>query len=516
MNEREVSNNRKIAGNTLMLYSRMFLVMLVTLYTSRVALKMLGVDDFGIYQTVGGAVTFLSFLSVSLGTGTSRFITFELGKEKPRLEVLFSTAMIAHIVIGLFIVIVGEVIGLWLIYNKLVIPDGRLQAAVFAFHFSMIGTFFQIVQVPYNASIIAHERMGIYAYISIFGAAIKLGIVFALKIFVYDKLEVYSVLMCAATIIIMLIYRFCCRKEFPETRTRLMFDKNVFKGVASFSGWHLITSIGMSLANQGVTLVTNMFFSPAVVTVRSLALRVNDVINTFIGNFRTAVNPQIIKKYATKDYEDSKKLALASTKYTFYLMLLIVLPLYLLVEPALKIWLEVIPEGLIPFVQLALIQGLFQAFDTSLYAPLYAMGRIKENAIISPLFDALQLPLIYWLFKIGMPPLTLAWVAVFACLGLAVIVKPILVHIIAGYNYWEIMRMELVCLIICIASSVVPFLVSQRTDVNTPMGFIAVLLVSLISVGLIVWVFGIEKNVKHLLIDWCKDLTVNRDYNKKQ
>ena len=201
------SNNKRIARNTLFLYTRMMLIMVVSLYASRVTLRVLGVDDFGIYQTVGGAVTFLAFLSNSLGSGTSRFLTFEMGKEKPRLQTLFSTVMIAHVVLGIAIVVVGEVVGLWFIYNKLIIPPDRLHAAVVAFHFSMIGTFFQITQVPYNATIIAHEHMDVYAWISIYEAVIKVALVFALLIFNYDKLEVYAVLMCIATISVIMIYR---------------------------------------------------------------------------------------------------------------------------------------------------------------------------------------------------------------------------------------------------------------------------------------------------------------------
>ena len=509
-----INNNKIIAKNTIFLYFRMMLIMVVTLYTSRVTLKVLGVDDYGIYQTVGGVVTFLAFLSNALGSGTSRFITFEMGKEKPRLDSLFATVRVAHIVLAIIIVILGEGIGLWFIYNKLVIPADRLGAAVFAFHFSMAATFFQITQVPYNATIIAHEKMNIYAYISILEASLKLVIVFALKIFMHDKLEVYSVLMCATTVFIMLVYRIYCRKSFNEVRSKLIFDKEMFKGVASFSGWNLLTSSAASLANQGVTIVTNMFFAPAVVTVRSLALRINSIINNFIGNFRTAVNPQIVKKYAAKDYEGSKKLALASTQYTYYLMLIIVVPLFLLVEPALRLWLGEIPEGLIPFVQISLFQGLFQAFDTSLYVPIYASGRIKENAIISPLFDFIQLPIVYILFTLGYPPIALAWVEAIACVMLGVVIKPVLVHIIAKYDYWEIMRMIGRCMVVTILSLIAPKAADLIFDGNTIVGFLVIGFVSVISAAIVVWVIGIDRHMRTLLIDWIKE-KISKNFSKK-
>lgn len=500
------SNNKRIASNTVFLYTRMIIILVVTLYTSRVTLKVLGVNDYGIYQTVGGVVSFLAFLSNALATGTSRFITFEMGKDKPRTDRLFATVRIAHIVLAACIFIVGEAAGLWIIFNTLVIPAGRLSAAVFAFHFSMIATFFQITQVPYNATIIAHERMNVYAYISLIEAGFKLSIVFALNLFIFDKLEVYAVLMCATTIAVMFIYRIYCRKTFAETRAKLAFDKSLFKEVAGFSVWSLFSSCASALANQGVTVVTNMFFEPAVVTLRSLALNVNNALNNFISNFRTAVNPQIVKKYAAKDYEGSKKLALASTEYTYYLMLLIVIPLFLLIDPVLVIWLDEVPEGLVPFVQLALIQGLFQAFDVSLYAPIYAKGRIRENAVFSPLLDFVQLPIVFALFLAGFPPITLAWVATSAYAILGLIVKPLLVHFVVGYEYGAIMKMIGKCLALTVVSAVIPVVSSILFDANSISGFILILMVSLLSVMTVVWTIGIDKKTRKLLAGWVKDL----------
>lgn len=504
-------DNQRIAKNTIFLYFRMLLIMVVNLYASRVTLHVLGVDDYGIYQTVGGVVTFLAFLSNALGSGTSRFITFEMGKENPRLKELFSTVRVAHVLLGIFIVIAGEIIGLWFIYNKLVIPDNRMEAAVFAFHFSMVATFFQITQVPYNATIIAYEKMTVYAYVSIIEALAKLGIVYLLNIILFDKLKVYAVLMCLVTVAIMLIYRIYCRKNFAEVKAKLIFDKELFKEVASFSGWNLLTSSAASLANQGVTVVTNIFFSPAVVTVRSLALRINNMINQFIGSFRTAVNPQIVKKYASKDYAGSKKLALASTKYTYFLMLLIVLPLFLLTEPALRIWLGNVPDGLVAFVQITLVQGLFQAFDTSLYVPIYASGRIKENAIISPLFDFIQLPLVYFLFKMGMPAISLAWVELFACVALGIVIKPILVHLIAKYDYSEIIIVIAQCLLVTVLSCIVPVGVSSIINKYSISGFIVITISCLASLGLVIWYIGLDKYMREMLIGQIKTRIKMRD-----
>lgn len=493
------TDNKRIAKNTIFLYFRMLIIIFVSLYTSRVILKILGVDDFGIQQTVGGVVTFLSFISNALGAGTSRFITFELGKKEPKLERLFSTVMLAHIALGFVVVVLGEIIGMWFLKNKLIIPQERMNAAIITFHFSMLTTFFQITQVPYNAVIIAYEKMNVFAYVSIVEAVLKLVIVYGLLLTGYDKLVVYSILLCLVTVFIMYIYRFYCRLNIKEVRSKIVFDKGMFKSVAIFSGWNIITSSAMSFANQGVTIVANMFFSPAVVTVRSLALRINGILNQFIGNFRVAMNPQIVKKYAAKEFEDSKKLALASTEYTYYLTLLIVLPLFLLVQPILKIWLGDVPEGTVSFTKFALIQALFQTFDASLYVPIYAKGQIKENAIISPLFDFIQLPAVYIFFKLGFPPITLACIELFACISLGIIIKPILVHKIVQYELGKVYVLLIKCFVVTLLSCFLPFILYCFIDVNTLIGFLVVGFISVVSVVTFVWLLGLSKDSKNII-----------------
>lgn len=494
------SENRRIAKNTIFLYLRMLLIMFVSFYTSRVTLRILGIEDYGIYQSVCGVVTFLAFISNALGGGTSRFITYEMGKEKPELGSLFSTVRITHIILGIIIFIAGEIVGQWFIKYKLIIPFERIPAAQFAFHFSMITTFFQITQIPYNAVIIAYERMNVYAYVSIAEAVLKLLIVFLLNMLAFDKLQVYSVLLCLVTVLIMLIYRIYCRKNFKEVKSKITFSKDMLKSVVSFSSWSLLGNSATSFANQGVTIVTNMFFAPAVVTVRSLSLQINGIVNQFIANFRTAVNPQIVKKYAAGDFVGSKNLLLTSTKYTYFLSFIVVLPLFLLLEPALKIWLGKVPDGTIPFVQLALIQALFQVFDTSLYSAFYAKGQIKENALISPIFGFIQLPIVYVLFKLGFPAITLGWVAVI-CYGiLGIIIKPILVHKVIGFDIFEIFKIIINCGVVTVLASVLPVLLCFVVNRNTLVGFISILMLSFISIGFVVYFIGIDRNTRNTVI----------------
>ena len=309
------SNNKTIAKNTLYLYFRMMFTMLVSLYTSRVVLKVLGVEDYGTYQAVGGIVIMLSFVNSALSNGTSRFLTYELGTgDYEKLRKTFSSLLSLHIIIAVITVLVAETVGLWFVMNKLVIPEGRMEAALFVYHMSVLTSVITITQVPYNATIISHEKMGVYAYLSIFEVIAKLLIVYVLILFGWDKLKLYALLLALLQIATALYYRHYCVKNFSETHSGFTLDKSIAKEVLGYSIWNLISSISVPLKNQGLIILINMFFSPAVVTARALANQVNMAANQFIQNFRTAANPQIVKRLASGNIQGSKALLLSSTK----------------------------------------------------------------------------------------------------------------------------------------------------------------------------------------------------------
>lgn len=420
----------------MLLYFRMMLTMIIQLYTSRVILQILGVDDFGIYQAVGGIVGFLSFLNGVLSTGSSRFLTFGLGEgDREKLKRIFSTTLTGHICLALIIVVIAETGGLWFVYNKLIIPPGRLYAALVVFHLSVITAFFNLTQVPYNASIIAHEKMGVYAYVSIFDAVARLAIVYVLLVGNIDKLILYAVLLCLLQVGIIVFYRFYCVKNFEETRFKFSIDKKLFKEIAGFSGWSFFANSSIALNSQGVLLLLNMFFSPAVVAARSISLQVNMAANQFVSNFQTAANPQIVKLYAAKDYESSKRLLLQTTRFSYYLMLVLAMPICLTSEDLLTLWLGIVPEYTVVFLQLIIIQSLFQVFDTSFYRALYAKGRLKENALISPTLGFIQFPIVYLLFKAGCSPIALSWASLIVYAILGVIIKPLLIIKIVDYTW---------------------------------------------------------------------------------
>lgn len=296
------TNNKTIAKNTMFLYFRMMFTMVVALFTSRVILQKLGVDNYGIYQSVGGIVGFLSFVNSALSTGSSRFLTYALGEDDfEKLRKTFSTTLTIHIALAVLVVIVAETAGLWFLFNKLVIPADRMDAAVYVFHLSILTAVFTLTQVPYNASIISHEKMSIYAYMSIFEVSAKLGICYLLSIGSFDRLKLYATLLLAVQISLMSFYRLYCIKNFQETSYKFVLDKKIFKEIAAFSGWSLFANCSAALNSQGILILLNMFFQPAVVAARAISIQVNMAATQFVNNFRTASNPQIVKRLAAGD-----------------------------------------------------------------------------------------------------------------------------------------------------------------------------------------------------------------------
>jgi len=497
----EQSNNKTIAKNTIFLYVRMLIIMVVTLYTSRVILQVLGVDDYGLYQTVGGVVGFLAFISNALAAGTSRFITFALGKgDEAELKKTFSVTLTTHILIGLVIVIIAETLGLWYVCNKMVIAEERFTAALVVYHLSILTAFINIIQLPFYAEVIAHEKMSVFAYVGIAEAVSKLGVVYLLSVGGFDKLVFYAVLLLVVQIAIFAFYVIYCRTHFLESSFKLSFDKELFGKIFSFSGWSLFANGSAALSNQGVLLLLNLFFAPAVVTARSISLQVNSVANQFVQNFRTAANPQIVKRYAAGDIAGSKNLLLESTKFSYYLMLLIALPLVLVADPLLHIWLVEVPEYTTAFLQIVVVQSLFQVFDTSFYTALYAKGRIKENALLSPFVIFLCFPIVYVLFRMGASPLALSWAYLIGYALLGIVVKPALLIKIAEYSWRELSSVYWICLIVTIAAVPVPLILYFKLGVSTLVNSLIVLLAALLSVGTAVWVLGLTKIMRKRLI----------------
>lgn len=497
----QVSKGR-IAKNTVFLYFRMLFVMAVSLYTSRVILEILGVDDFGIYQTVGGIVGMLTFINSALSTGTSRFITFELGKNDIRsLTTTFSTTVTMQLFLILLIVIVAETAGVWFVNHKLQIPEGSRQPALWAYHLSIATTAFSLLSVPYLASIIAHERMNLFAYLGIYEVCAKLGIVYLLTLSDINRLIFYALLLLLVQISVTTFYIIYCIRNFKECRCSLIFDRDTFKQIAGFSGWSLFSSTSIALNNQGVLVLLNMFFSPAVVTARAISLQVNNAANQFVSNFRTAVNPQIIKQYAAGNYDESKALLLSSTKYSFYMMFLLSLPICIGAEPLLHVWLKEVPDYTVIFLQLVVIQSLFQVFDTSFYMALYAKGDLKANALISPTLGFLMFPVVYVMFKCGASPVALSWasLAMYAVLGL--IIKPLLIVKIVNYKWKEIWAVFRPCFMVATVAGICSVILASHVDTSGFTGLVITTCISLFITIPIIYFLGMNKIMRKRIKD---------------
>ena len=487
-------SSRLIAKNTMLLYFRMIVTMVITLYTSRVILQILGVDDYGIYKAVGGIVGFLAFLNNALATASSRFLTYGMGEgDDEKLRKIFSTTLTAHVVIALIIVLAAESIGLWFLNNKLIIPAERYDAALYAFHLSILAAFFTLTQIPYNATIIAHERMNVFAYVSIIDAVLRLLIVYVLAIGHIDKLKLYATLLCLLHIGILMFYRFYCSRRFKETKYLLCFEKSIINEIAGFSGWSLLSNCSLALNNQGILILLNMFFSPAVVTARAVSVQVNMAAHHFVSNFQTAANPQIVKLYAAQDYDGSKNLLLQTTRFSYYLMLMLSLPIVLVAEPLLHLWLGVVPEYTVIFLQLVIIQSLFQVFDTSFYRALYAKGQLKENALISPTIMFMTFPVVYYMFSRGCSPVVFSWAMLVSYALLGLLVKPILVIKIVGYRRKDLLSVFKPCLIVTLISIPLPlFAYFYLHDRHWLMSFGLMSIISVFSVVCASWFWGVD------------------------
>lgn len=396
------SNNKRIAKNTIMLYIRMFISMLVGLYTSRVVLATLGVEDYGIYGVVGGVVAMMGFLNASMSGATSRFLTFELGRgDKDRLAKTFSSALIVHIAIAIIVFILAETVGLWFLCNKLNIPEGRMEAAHRVYQFSILATMLSITQVPYNATIIAHEKMDVYAYMEILNVSLKLLIVYLLTIGDFDKLKLYAVLTFAVSLIIMMIYRIYCLRHFKESRFHWVWDKEYITPLLSFSVWDLYGNLSWTVKQQGTSFVLNAFYGVALNAANGIASTVQGILMGFSSNIIMAFKPAIIKKYAVGSYEDMNRLMRFATKMALGMLMLSNFIIYIKMNYILELWLKEVPTATVILCRYSLIMNLFSCISLILIIGFHAVGKVKLMGFINGTISILSIPLMYVMLKEG-------------------------------------------------------------------------------------------------------------------
>lgn len=396
------SDNKRIAKNTLMLYIRTLFVMVISLYTSRVILQVLGVEDYGVYQVVGGLVAMFSVISSSLSSAISRFITFEIGRgDMERLKRVFSTSIIIQLCLCVIIASAVEIVGLWFMHTKMQIPTDRMEAAEWVLHCSVLTFCVNLLSIPYNACIIAHEHMKAFAYVSVVDALLKLGILFLIIYSPIDRLVTYAILLTLVAIIIRLAYTWYCHKHFEETKTKLIFDKGIFKEMSGFSGWSFFNNTSFILNNQGVSMLMNVFFGVTVNAARGIAIQVENAVLQFVNNFTTALNPQITKSYANGDLDSMYKLICRGAKFSFFSMLILSLPIILEANQILSIWLIEVPEHTVIFVQLSMIMGMCDCIGTTGYTACMATGKLKRYSLTLTPLIVLEFPLSWLLFYYG-------------------------------------------------------------------------------------------------------------------
>ena len=402
MDCKEKENNKRIARNTLFLYLRMILIMGVSLFTSRVILRALGDVDFGLYNVVGGIITIFLFVSDSMAGTSSRYITVALGGgNEVELQRVVSTTRLIQIFFAAIIFILAETIGLWLLFNKLVIPADRMTAAFWVYQCSVVTSMVTILSAPYNALIIAHEQMKAFAYISVFEAMARLAIAYIIEWCSTDRLIVYAVLLLVLQLGVRFCYSLYCRRHFPESVAPLVYEKGRIKEMFAYSGWTSLGHLAIAGYTQGLNILLNIFFGPMVNAARAISVQVQGAVTRFVTNFQMALNPQITKSYAAGDLDYMHKLVLYSSKYAFFLMSLLSFPVILNAEYILHLWLGEVPEYTVAFVRLTLVISTVETLKNSVLTSLHATGRIRKVQIIESCTLLMIVPVSYVILKSG-------------------------------------------------------------------------------------------------------------------
>jgi O-antigen/teichoic acid export membrane protein len=436
-----MADAKRLAKNTVYMYARMILIMIVSIYTSRVVLDKLGVDDYGLYNAVASVVAMVLFLNTTLSTSTSRFLTYDLGHgDLEKLKSTFSTSVYTHLMLAVLVVVFLETVGLWYMANKFVIPGGRETVTHIVFQLSILTTAIAVIQVPYMASIMAHEDMDVYAYVGIFEAFAKLGIVYLLAVSAKDKLMVYAFLLAAVQIIVAALYYMVSKKKYIEARLARSFSRDTFRGMIGFTGWTAVANLSNTMVVQGATVLLNLFFAPAVIAAKALSNQITHAVMQFVNNFRVALNPQIIKSYAAGKTDEFKKWSLRSTVIASDLLLVLGLPCIASMKAILGIWLVEVPPLAVEFTQLAIISQIIGSISSSSYIPFVASGKLKSNAIWGTITGFGYFIVLYVIYKMGGCALWVQWLYLVLMLLSVLWLRPWLLHKEVGFSYSEVYK----------------------------------------------------------------------------
>lgn len=492
-------NNKRIAKNTVLLYIRMLFTMGVTLYTSRIVLSTLGISDYGIYNVVGGVVTMFSFLNGAMASATQRYLNFELGKGNlSKLQSVFNTSLQIHILLSLGIIVLAETIGLWFLLNKMQIPEERLTASLWVYQCSIITAVITILSIPYNAAIIAHEKMSAFAYISVLEVSLKLGIVFLLHIIQYDRLIIYAILVMTVQLTIRICYGFYCKRHFKETQYKHQINKKLIKEMFSFAGWNFIGQLAAILHTQGVNILLNMFFGTIVNAARGIAVQVQMAVLQFCGNFQTALNPQITKTYAQGDIDGMNKLIYRSARFSFFLLFMLALPILLETNIILRIWLNKVPEETVTFLRIMLCTSLIWTFSNPMSTAVQATGKVKRFSIICSSVLLLVVPCSWIILKLDFPPYSV-FIVHFVIEFIVQILRTYILKSLIKFSikqfFYEVCRRVIYVGIIAV---IPPFLIIHYMN-SGYIRLILTILTSFLSVGISAYIWGLTYNERSFI-----------------
>lgn len=487
-------SNSRILKNSVFLYLRLLVTLTLGLFTTRIVINALGIDDYGIYGVVAGLITMFGFMNAAMSSSTQRYLSVDLGlKDSTRLQQTFTTAVNIHLLIGVVTFLLAEGVGLWAVNDLLAIPEDRLAAANIVFQFSLIAFFFGIIQVPYHAAIIAYEQMNAYAYISIVEAILKLGAAYLLMTAPFDRLVFYSQLLALISVASFIAYFIHVQVQLKEIKYIKYFDGKYYKEILSFSGWNLFGNVAAVARSQGVNILINMFFGVALNAAYAVAMMIQGVLTQFSASLQQAINPQIIKSYAQGDMERMERLMHLSSKFSFYVVLTIIAPLYLNLDYILKLWLGVVPEYATIFISYLFVFVLIEVISNSLMIGLQATGRIKAYHIAVGFIVFINFPLTYLVYTVNKEPELAFLVLIFISL-VSLFVRLLFIKKQLGYPIFHFAR-KVISYILFITLLSLPLLLLNQFGGHA--GFFKVLADTLVCsfyLMLIVFVFGISKD----------------------
>ena len=495
------SANKRIAKNTLVLYVRMLFTMGISLFTSRVILQTLGVEDYGISSVVGGVISMFTFINAAMVSSTQRYLNFELVRgDANQLRCVFSTSLQIHALIALAIIVLSETVGLWFLNEKLVIPEARMTAAMWVYQCSILSCAVSIMSTPYNAVIVAHEKMSAFAYISILDVSLKLLVVYLLVVLPFDKLIILAILNLLVQLFIRYIYTLYCHRHFPESYFQFRFNKTLFKEMFGFAGWSFWGNLAAILYTQGLNMMLNIFFGPIVNAARGIAVQVQSAVQQFVGGFQTALNPQITKNYASNNLPQMHSLMFRSARFSFLLLFFLSLPVLMETNFILTLWLKTVPDDAVIFTQIMICISLIYTTANPCIIANQATGKVKIYQMVVGGILLLILPISYVVLKLGAPAYSV-FIVHFCIESLAQFSRMYMLRKLIHLPLWQYMKNIYIPIVSTVVIAIILPLVVRMQVSEGWLRFLAVGFTCVLSVGASSYFIGFTKQERVFFLD---------------